>query len=187
MHREVAAGKGTEGTEGTINAHSKGGDIIKTETVKSEVVAENERKKAETLAEKNERKKEYLRSYQRAVRWEREILDEIQRLRESKMFPALALGDGMPKGGGGQADLAEYAAILDGEIEKLKQERLKRARLYRDIEDRIRRMTDDNEQRVLRLKYIQGLTWDGVCDEMGRKWTQVHRFHARALKNFKME
>ena len=147
---------------------------MKAETVKFEVVAENERKK------------EYLRSYQRAVRREREILDEIQRLRESKMFPALAGLDGMPKGSGCQSDLAEYAAILDGEIEKLKQERLRRVRLYRDIEDRIRRMTDDNEQRVLRLKYIQGLTWEKVAVEMGYSWKQVHRFHARALENFKM-
>lgn len=147
---------------------------MKAETVKFEVVAENERKK------------EYLRSYQRAVRREREILDEIQRLRESKMFPTLALGDGMPKGSGGQSDLAEYAAILDGEIEKLKQERLRQARLYRDIEDRIRCMTDDNEQRVLRLKYIQGLTWEKVAVEMKCSWRNVHYVHSKALEHFKI-
>lgn len=136
--------------------------------------------------EQNEEKKRYLKSYQRAVRREQEILDEIQRLRESKMFPSLQIPDGMPRGSGGQSDLAEYAAILDGEIERLKEERLKRAKLCRDIEDRIRRMKDENEQRVLRLRYIKGLTWEQVAVEMGYSWKQVHRFHAKALENFKM-
>lgn len=137
------------------------------------------------MTEINEQKKEYLKSYLRAVRREKEILEEIQRLRFNKMFPSV-VNDGMPKGSG-QSDLAEYAAILDEEIEKLKRERLKQARLYRDIEDRIRRISDDNEQRVLRLRYIKGLTWEEVAVEMKYGWTHVHNIHSRALRNFRME
>ena len=39
------------------------------------------------LQEENEKKKEYLKSYQRAVKRERDILEEIKRLRADKMFP----------------------------------------------------------------------------------------------------
>lgn len=55
------------------------------------------------LQEENEKKKEYLKSYQRAVKRERDILEEIKRLRADKMFPSV-VNDGMPKG----SSQAEY-------------------------------------------------------------------------------
>lgn len=50
-----------------------------------------------SMQEENEKKKEYLKSYQRAVKRERDILEEIKRLRADKMFPSV-VNDGMPKG-----------------------------------------------------------------------------------------
>ena len=76
------------------------------------------------LQEENEKKKEYLKSYQRAVKRERDILEEIKRLRADKMFPSV-VNDGMPKGSS-QSDLSDYIAILDEQIELLKKERLKK-------------------------------------------------------------
>lgn len=58
------------------------------------------------IQKENEEKKEYLKSYRRAVKREKDILDEIQRLRADKMFPAVA-NDGMPKGSN-QSDLSDY-------------------------------------------------------------------------------
>ena len=49
-----------------------------------------------SMQEENEKKKEYLKSYQRAVKRERDILEEIKRLRADKMFPSV-VNDGMPK------------------------------------------------------------------------------------------
>ena len=72
------------------------------------------------LQEENEKKKEYLKSYQRAVKRERDILEEIKRLRADKMFPSV-VNDGMPKGSS-QSDLSDYIAILDEQIEILKKE-----------------------------------------------------------------
>lgn len=34
---------------------------------------------------------------------------------------------------------------------------------------------------VLRLRYIEGLSWDEVCTCMGYSWRQTHRIHAEAL------
>ena len=47
--------------------------------------------------EENHIKITWLNRYRKAVREEQLILDEIQRLRESRMFPSLVL-DGMPHG-----------------------------------------------------------------------------------------
>lgn len=136
------------------------------------------------LQQENEKKKEYLKSYRRAIRREQDILEEIQRLQMDKMFPSLA-NDGMPKGNH-QSDLSDYAVLLDEQIELLKIERLEKVRLYSEIESKIRQMENEDEQRVLRLRYIKGLKWEEVAVEMKCCWQNTHKIHARALKNFSM-
>ena len=136
------------------------------------------------IQKENEEKKEYLKSYRRAVRREKDILDEIQRLRSDKMFPSVA-NDGMPRGSN-QSDLSDYIAILDEQIKLLKAERLEKARCYQKIERQIKKMENENEREILRLRYIQGLKWHEVENKMGfsREWTL--KLHGRALRNFKM-
>ena len=137
-----------------------------------------------TIQEENEQKKEYLKSYRRAIKREQDILDEIQRLRLDKMFPSV-VNDGMPHGSS-HSDLSDYAAILDEQIEFLKEERLERVRCYQKIERQIRQMENEDEQEVLRLRYIKGLKWEEVALKMNYSWKQVHRLHSSALKSFKM-
>lgn len=134
--------------------------------------------------EENEKKKEYLRSYQKALRREKEILDEIQRLRMDKIFPSIAY-DGMPHGSS-QTDLSDYITLIEEQIELLKQERLERAKTQDEIERRIRAMKDDDEQSILRMRYIKGMKWDEIVMEIGYSWKQTHRIHSNALNNFKM-
>ncbi len=137
-----------------------------------------------TIQEENEQKKEYLKSYRRAIKREQDILDEIQRLRLDKMFPSVA-SDGMPHGSS-HSDLSDYIAILDEQIELLKEERLERARHYQKIERQIHQMKNEDEQEVLRLRYILGMKWKEVAAEIDYSWEQTHRIHSSALKNFKM-
>ena len=137
-----------------------------------------------TIQEENEQKKEYLKSYRRAIKREQDILDEIQRLRLDKMFPSV-VNDGMPHGSR-HSDLSDYAAILDEQIDLLKEERLERVRCYQKIERQIRQMENEDEQEVLRLRYILGMKWEEVAVKMGYSWKQTHRIHSSALKNFKM-
>lgn len=136
------------------------------------------------IQKENEEKKEYLKSYRRAVKREKDILDEIQRLRADKMFHSVA-NDGMPKGSN-QSDLSDYIAILDEQIELLKVERLEKARCYQKIEKQIRQMGNEDEQEVLRLRYITGLKWEEVAARMSYSWKHIHRIHSSALCNFKM-
>lgn len=137
-----------------------------------------------SIQEENEQKKEYLRSYRKALRREERILDEIQELRMNKMFPSVA-NDGMPRGSE-QSDLSDYIVSLDEMIEELKNERLERAKLRQRIESDIRALDNEDEQEVLRLRYIKGLKWEEVAVEMGYSWKQTHRIHSSALQNFKM-
>lgn len=137
-----------------------------------------------TIQEENEQKKEYLKSYRRAIKREQDILDEIQRLRLDKMFPSV-VNDGMPHGSS-HSDLSDYAAILDEQIELLKEERLEKARCYQKIERQIRQMENEDEQEVLRLRYILGMKWEEVAVKMDYSWRQIHRIHSAALLNLKI-
>lgn len=137
-----------------------------------------------TIQEENEQKKEYLKSYRRAIKREQDILDEIQRLRLDKMFPSV-VNDGMPHGSS-HSDLSDYAAILNEQIDLLKEERLEKVRCYQKIERQIRQMENEDEQEALRLRYILGMKWEEVAVKMGYSWKQTHRIHSSALKNFKM-
>ena len=138
-----------------------------------------------SLWEKNEKKKEYLRGYQKSLKREQDILDEIQELRADKMFPSI-VNDGMPHGSS-QTDLSAYAATLDEMIEELKQERLKRAKLRWKIVRDIRALENEDEQKVLRLRYIKGLKWDEIAAEMNYSYKWIHKIHGKALKNFKIQ
>lgn len=138
-----------------------------------------------TIQEENEQKKEYLKSYRRAIKREQDILDEIQRLRLDKMFPSV-VNDGMPHGSS-HSDLSDYVTILDEQIELLKEERLEKVRCYQKIERQISQMENEDEQEVLRLRYILGMKWEEVAVKMDYSWRQIHRIHSAALLNLKIE
>lgn len=118
------------------------------------------------------------------MRREQEILDEIQRLRADKMFPSVC-NDGMPRGSS-QTDLSDYMAEIDAAIEDLKEERLKKIKIYREIEMRIRRMKNEDEQEVLRLKYIKGMNLETVAEKMDYGYRTILDIHGKALKNFEI-
>lgn len=132
----------------------------------------------------NEKKKRYLMSYRWAKKQEERILDEIQTLRMDKMFPS-TVNDGMPKGSE-QRDLSDYAAKLDELIQELKDERLEKVKRLSDIQKSIRDVENDDEQTVLRLRYIDGMPWEDICVKIGYSWRQTHRIHSNALKNIKV-
>lgn len=132
----------------------------------------------------NEKKKEYLKSYRKALRREQRILDEIQCLRLDKMFPSI-VQDGMPHGSS-QEDLSGYAATLDEMIEDLKKERLEKVKIRKKIEQSIRNLEDEDEQEVLRLRYISGLSWEEIALELNYSRAHMHRIHGKALGHFQI-
>lgn len=132
----------------------------------------------------NEKKKRYLMSYRWAKKQEERILEEIQTLRMDKMFPS-TVNDGMPKGSE-QRDLSDYVAKLDELIQELKEERLEKIKRLQSIERVIKEIDNEDAQTILRLRYIDGLRWEEVCVAINYEWAQMHRIHARALREIKI-
>ena len=98
------------------------------------------------------------------------------------MAPALVMDD-MPHAHD-QKDLSDYAAKLDELERKLIKARYKRIDLYAEIFADIERLEDETEKTVLTYRYLRRYSWEKICVEIGYQWAQVHRIHARALKNF---
>lgn len=134
------------------------------------------------MEKENELKKEYLQSYTPAVSAARRIEKEIEQLRMDKMAPALVMDD-MPHAHD-QKDLSDYMAKLDELERRLIKARYERIDLYAEIFADIERLEDETEKTVLTYRYLRRYSWKKICVEMGYQWAQVHRIHARALKNF---
>ena len=70
------------------------------------------------------------------------------------------------------------------------EKRLNRARdealkILDDIEDMIESLEDFDQKTVLRLKYIDGLTWDEVALQANWSERSVRRIHGRALEELR--
>lgn len=41
------------------------------------------------------------------------------------------------------------------------------------------------ERTLMRLRYIEGLSWQAICGRINYSWQQTHRIHSRALIKIK--
>ena len=72
------------------------------------------------------------------------------------------------------------------ELEKMiNKELCESYKAMRRIESMISELPE-REKLLLRLKYIDGLTWEEVCVKMNYSWRQTHRIHSEALKALNM-
>lgn len=129
----------------------------------------------------NELKKEYLRAYAPAFHAVKRMEEEIEQLRLGEMGAPLRIDD-MPHGHN-QSDLSDYVAKLDELESRMLRLRYERIQIYTQIFNDIECIEDEAEQAVLMYRYLRRLSWEQICVEMGYQWAQVHRIHARALKD----
>lgn len=131
-----------------------------------------------------EQKKEYLREYEKAVRQMKRSEEKITEMRLSKIMPSFG-NDGMPHAHN-NTDLSGYAALLDEEERRYMKARYRRIKICKEITDKIERMDNEDEKDVLVYRYIRLMKWEDICGKISKSWKQIHRIHARALKNFIM-
>lgn len=133
----------------------------------------------------NEAKKNYLKQYQKKVQAVKDIELELEALREEKMSVSSASGDGMPKSGN-KTDMSDYIVALENKEQMLIKARYQRIECYTCIYKDIEKLENEDEKRILFLKYIRGLKWEKVCVESGYEWTWVHKLHGRALEHLEI-
>lgn len=132
-----------------------------------------------------ERKKEYLRRYQVLRRRERQVMEEIDEIRSRYTGRAITYSD-MPKAKNATGDLSDYAAKVDLLLETLETHRREAVEAYQKIEAAIEQLPKVREREVLRLRYLQGLSWEMIAAQVGYSVIRVYQIHGNALINFKL-
>lgn len=129
--------------------------------------------------------KEKLKEY-RSLKLERDKLAEMIRDMEAVIYgPRSPKLDGMPHGGSNPHSAVEDAAIKHTDLlERYQQKVAELSAALAEIETAIERLAP-RERTLIRLHYVQALTWEEVCVAMAYSWRQIHRIHAKALAELK--
>lgn len=129
--------------------------------------------------------KERLKAYKDLKKEHRDLERRIAEI-DAKLQGARAQRlDGMPRGGSGENYVKEE--LLDTKTELLKEYKAKEAELDAELLaiERAINSLEPLERLLMRLYYIDGLTWEQVCVEITFSWSQTHRIHAAALKRLR--
>lgn len=133
--------------------------------------------------------KERLRKY-RAIKRERDHIhakiEEIETLLYGLRSPQIS---GMPRGGNETRDDRRDSLIQrKSDLQALYKQ--KEAELDMEIlaiEAAISSLPNPTERMLMRLYYIDGLTWEEICVQIHYGWTQTHKYHAAALRKLKTQ
>ena len=126
--------------------------------------------------------KEQLKAY-RAIRLERDkLLGMLKELEATIYSPTIPKLDPAPGGGRNGASPVEIAATKHDEL------RTRYLQKVAELEDAMAKIEtaidalDNRERTLMRLYYIEGMTWEEVCVEMFIGWGTVQRIHSEAIK-----
>ena len=133
----------------------------------------------------NDEKKKILRSYLGAQERIDDLCDEIQTLRAKATKVTTTISD-MPQPTSGQhmgdvvAGYIEMVEQLEGEVRRCEA-------IKRDVECLISTIDDWTVERVMRLRYIDGMKWEVICVKMSYSWVWVHKLHSDGLNSIEIE
>lgn len=125
--------------------------------------------------------KEELREYRNLRREHAQLLRQIKTL-EAEIYNAKPQQlSGMP-GSGEVGRSTETAALRRQElVGRYYDMAAELARRLTRIEEAVNSL-QSIDRIVIRAHYVEGLTWEAVCQLTNYSWKHVHRIHARALK-----
>lgn len=109
-----------------------------------------------------------------------QLLEEIQVLEAKRHAPGSIRMDGMPHGSS-SGDAMASGLILKEELQARYARKVQEMEAVQSaIEDLIEGLSP-TERKLLRHRYIKGMTWENVCVAMSYSWRQTHNIHAKAL------
>lgn len=125
--------------------------------------------------------KRRLNSYREIDAERRQLLDELERLEALMTSPSSPNMDGMPRTPG-VSNPVERMAVAHITMQTRYKAKIDEMMVERAaIEDMLEAL-EPTERRLARYRYIDGLSWEAVCEMMCYSWRQTHRIHARMLE-----
>ena len=130
----------------------------------------------------SQEKKEFLSRYLEIMAEEKDIREEIAYW-ESKAQKVTSSWSAVPSGGKG-SDKVQMGAIKIAELRESLIDKINQLVAVRiEIERAIGTVQDDTQRRLLRRKYINGLTLEQIAVEMHYSYVHTCRIHGYALSN----
>ena len=134
----------------------------------------------------SQEKKEFLSRYLEILAEEKDIREEIAYW-ESKAQKVTASWSAVPSGGKG-SDKVQTGAIKVAELRESLMDKINQLAAVRiEIERAIGTVQDDTQRRLLRLRYIKGMTLQQIAVEMNDSWRHICNIHGYALVSCKIE
>ena len=134
----------------------------------------------------SQEKKEFLSRYLEVLAEEKDIREEIAYW-ESKAQKVTASWSAVPSGGKG-SDKVQTGAIKVAELRESLMDKINQLAAVRiEIERAIGTVQDDTQRRLLRLRYIKGMTLQQIAVEMHYSWRHICNIHGYALVSCKVE
>lgn len=128
--------------------------------------------------------KAYLRSYIPALRYAEKCFRELDSVEDiSIRSPKM---DGMPRSPGLHG-LDDQIAWIEAVREKAEKARAKVLAMLDDIEDRIEALENYDQRTVIKLRYIYGMEWTEIANEMSWSTRTVYNIHGRALAEMRKD
>ena len=131
----------------------------------------------------NNEKKKYLNRYRDSGRKIINLHEELKALREIKQSAKVQQLSDMPKGSIRQQDLSDVLVGIEKLQKRIDDEIVRQIKIRLEIENQLLCVSDAQEARVLRLRYIELMKWEEICVQMNYSWKGIHKVHGRALKN----
>ena len=125
--------------------------------------------------------RERLQQYRTLTLECRQLAELLTELEATMTAPKSQRLDGMPHSPSKGDNPLETIVVRHIELQaryRAKLDELTAARL--EVEQAAETLPS-RERQLIRWRYIEGLSWDKVCDRMNYGWAQVHRIHRLAL------
>lgn len=129
--------------------------------------------------------KEELKEYIETKREIKIIEEKIEFLEEKKTSIKSMIIDDMPKPEPEQDRLGQLLVQIEELIEIYNKKQDKLFKQQMKIEKCIDKLEDSIDRNILRLKYIDGYTWERICVMLNYSWNGIHKKHRKILEKIR--
>ena len=130
--------------------------------------------------------KEELKSYIENKREIEIIKDKLMYLEEKKTSIKSMIINDMPKVTNIENDMiGNLLADIEDLINIYKEKELNLIKQQIKIEKAISNLEDPTDRNIVRLKYIDGHTWERICVILNYSWNGIHKKHRKILEKIR--
>lgn len=132
-----------------------------------------------------EEKVQFLSSYQVNHQKAKELMMELEELRETGMRMGPLYSD-LPKGSPNLHRLEECAERLEEAVEAVTQQLERTLEARHQVSTCIEQLEEERLQRVLRVRYLLGQTWQQAAETLYQDERWLRRLHDKALEKLQL-